>query len=49
MVLTSRAGTNSASGPASFPSYPIGIGLAPYGFHGSWECVQTVRSFSFAR
>ena len=30
------------------PSYPIGISLAPFGFRGSWECVQIVRSFSSA-
>ena len=48
VVLTSRAGTYSVSGPAHFPSYVIGIGLAPFGFRGSWECAQTIKSFSSA-
>jgi len=44
VVLTSRAGTYSASGPTHFPSYPIRIGLVPFGFRGSRECALTVRS-----
>jgi len=43
VVLTSRAGTYSASGPAHFSNYPLGIGLAPFEFRGSWDCVQTSR------
>ena len=48
VVLTSRASTYSASGPAHFPSYPIGIVLAPFGFRNSWQCIQTIRFFSSA-
>ena len=48
VVLTSRASTYSAFGPACFLSYPMGIGLAPFEFRGNWECVQAVRSFSHA-
>jgi len=48
LVLISCAGTYSTFGLTHFSSYPIGIGLASFGFCGSWECAQTVRSFSSA-